>query len=133
MSESMIRSDARAGDDFVERMLRVHPLTIGAVYDKGGVLGHGYVLNLSVTGIFLTADERFERGDLLHLRFFLPFQVGAVEADVAVRWRSDGAMSPEEPARWGFGLEFVELEEEMRSRIEHFVERFVELASALDN
>ncbi len=118
---------------FVERMLRVHPLTIGALYERDGKLGHGYVLNLSETGVFLSADERFDRGDRLMLRFSLPFQSGAVCSEVVVRWRGDETAKDAAVPRWGFGLEFVELDERTMDRVRDFVERFVELATALDD
>ena len=84
-------------------MLRVSPLTIGAVYKKGDRVGQGYVLNLSRGGVFLSTKEDFQMGEEFRLRFFLPFQLGQVDALVVVRWRTQDVDSPPPQLRAGLG------------------------------
>jgi hypothetical protein len=122
-----------AGPEALERMLRVSPLTIGAVYKKGERVGQGYVLNLSRGGIFLSTDERFGMGEEFRVRFFLPFQLGQVDALVAVRWRTRDVDNPPKGLRTGLGCEFVSIDPEMQDRIDQFIDRFVELADKLED
>jgi c-di-GMP-binding flagellar brake protein YcgR len=122
-----------AGAKQIERMLRVSPLTIGAVYKKGDRVGQGYVLNLSRGGVFLSTTEAFEMNSEFRLRFFLPFQLGQVDALVAVRWRTRDVDNPPKQLRTGLGCEFVEIAPEMQDKIDQFIDRFVELADQLDD
>jgi hypothetical protein len=124
---------AAAGSRPMDRMLRVRPLTIGAVYKKGDRVGQGYVLNLSRGGVFLSTDNSFEVGDELRLRFFLPFQLGQVDALVVVRWRTGDVDKPAKELRNGLGCEFSRIEPEMQDRIDQFILRFVELADQLED
>ena len=117
----------------IERMLRVSPLTIGAVYKTRSKVGQGYVLNLSRGGVFFTADVGFETDEQFRLRFFLPFQLGQVDAKVQVRWRTQDVDSPPKDLRSGFGLEFIEIETVMQEKITQFIHRFVELAEQLES
>ena len=121
------------GPQQIERMLRVSPLTISAVYKMADRVGQGYVLNLSRGGVFLSSDVGFEMGDQFRLRFFLPFQLGQVDAKVQVRWRTQDADNPPQELRSGFGLEFIEIESEMQDKISRFIEKFVDLAEQLES
>jgi len=114
-------------------MLRVSPLTISAVYKKGERVGQGYVLNLSRGGVFFSSDVGFEMGDRFRLRFFLPFQLGQIDARVQVRWRTQDAENPPPELRSGFGLEFLEIETVMQDKITRFIEKFVDLAEQLES
>ena len=115
----------------IERMLRVRPLTISAVYKMADKVGQGYVLNLSHSGVFLSSDVGFEMGDQFRLRFFLPFQLGQVDARVRVKWRTQDVENPPQELGTGFGLEFIEIESEMQDKISLFIEKFVEFAEQL--
>ncbi len=121
------------GPQQIERMLRVSPLTISAVYKMADRVGQGYVLNLSRSGVFLSSDVGFEMGDQFRLRFFLSFQLGQVDAKVQVRWRTQDADNPPQELRSGFGLEFIEIESEMQDKISRFIEKFVDLAEQLES
>ena len=121
------------GPQQIERMLRVSPLTISAVYKMADRVGQGYVLNLSRGGVFLSSNVGFEMGDQFRLRFFLPFQLGQVDAQVQVRWRTQDADNPPQELRSGFGLEFIEIESEMQDKISRFIEKFVDLAEQLES
>ena len=121
------------GPQQIERMLRVSPLTISAVYKMADRVGQGYVLNLSRGGVFLSSDVGFEMGDQFRLRFFLPFQLGQVDAKVQVRWRTQDADNPPQELRSGFGLEFIEIDSEMQDKISRFIEKFVDLAEQLES
>jgi Tfp pilus assembly protein PilZ len=125
-------SAAFAGAQQIERMLRVSPLTIGAVYKQGDRVGQGYVLNLSRGGVFLSTQEDFRMGDEFRLRFFLPFQLGQVDAVVVVRWRTWDVNSPPRHLRDGLGCEFVTIDPQMQDKIDQFIDRFVELADKLE-
>lgn len=121
------------GPQHIDRMLRVSPLTIGAVYKTSDKVGQGYVLNLSRGGVFFTSDVGFEMNEEFRLRFFLPFQLGQVDATVVVRWRTQDVDSPPTDLRSGFGLEFMEIDPDMQDKITQFVHRFVALAEQLES
>jgi c-di-GMP-binding flagellar brake protein YcgR len=122
-----------SGPECIERMLRVSPLTIGAVYKKGDRVGQGYVLNLSRGGVFLSTGEPFGMGEEFRIRFFLPFQLGQVDAVVTVRWRTRDVDNPPKQLRGGLGCEFVTIDPEMQDKIDQFIDRFVELADKLED
>ena len=133
MSEKISTDPGRLpGPEQLERMVRVSPLTISAVYKKRSKVGQGYVLNLSRGGVFLKASNPFERGETVRVQFFLPFQLGQVDADMIVRWRAQDAADPPPELTVGFGLEFLGAETETRDKISRFIEKFVELAEQLE-
>jgi Tfp pilus assembly protein PilZ len=132
MSDRTSAESAFAGPKQIERMLRVSPLTIGAVYKQGERVGQGYVLNLSRGGVFLSTKEDFTLGEEFRLRFFLPFQLGQVDAVVVVRWRTQDVDNPPPQLRKGLGCEFTQIETEMADKIDQFIDRFVELADKLE-
>jgi hypothetical protein len=116
----------------LDRMLRVSPLTIGAVYKKADRVGQGYVLNLSRGGMFLTTGEDFAPGEEFRVRFFLPFQLGQVDALVVVRWRTQDVDNPPPQLRTGLGCEFAQIDPAMADKIDQFIDRFVERADKLE-
>ncbi len=120
------------GPEQLERMVRVSPLTISAVYKKRDKVGQGYVLNLSRGGIFLNASDPFETGETVRVQFFLPFQLGQVDADMIVRWRTQDVGNPSPELPGGCGLEFSDAVTETRDKISRFIEKFVELAEQLE-
>ena len=132
-NETSSSHETLSGRQHIERMLRVSPLTISAVYKLAERVGQGYVLNLSRGGLFLSSDVGFEMGDQFRLRFFLPFQLGQVDARVQVRWRTQDAENPPQELRGGFGLEFIEIESAMQDKISRFIEKFVDLAEQLES
>jgi Tfp pilus assembly protein PilZ len=132
MSDGTSPQSAFVGPKQIERMLRVSPLTIGAVYKTGERVGQGYVLNLSRGGVFLSTKEDFQMGEEFRLRFFLPFQLGQVDALVVVRWRTQDVDNPPPHLRGGLGCEFVVIDPEMADKIDQFIDRFVELADKLE-
>lgn len=133
MSEEITTDPERLpGPEQLERMVRVSPLTISAVYKKRGKVGQGYVLNLSRGGVFLKASDPFERDEAVRVQFFLPFQLGQVDANMIVRWRTQDAADPPPELPVGFGLEFLGAVTETRDRISRFIEKFVELAEQLE-
>jgi hypothetical protein len=116
----------------LDRMLRVSPLTIGAVYKRAERVGQGYVLNLSRGGMFLSTGDDFTLGEEFRIRFFLPFRLGQVDALVVVRWRTQDVDNPPPQLRTGLGCEFVQIEAGMADKIDQFIDRFVELADKLE-
>jgi Tfp pilus assembly protein PilZ len=110
----------------------VSPLTIGAVFKGAERVGQGYVLNLSRGGMFLSTGDEFSLGEEFRVRFFLPFQLGQVDALVVVRWRTQDVDNPPPQLRTGLGCEFVQIENEMADKIDQFIDRFVELADKLE-
>lgn len=125
-------SDASAGAA-LDEMMRVSPLVIGAAFRRGDFVGQGYVLNLSRGGLFLSTRESFAVGDELRIRFFLPFQLGRVDARAEVRWRTEDAESPPPGLGPGLGLAFVSIASDAKDLIQRFIERFCELADELEN
>ncbi len=125
--------DTFPGPQHLDRMVRVSPLTISAVYKKRDKAGQGYVLNLSRGGIFFTANDSFELGETVRVQFFLPFQLGQIDAHMIVRWRTQDVDTAPPELRAGFGLEFLDAPVETRDKISRFIERFIELAEQLED
>ena len=121
------------GPQQIERMLRVSPLTISAVYKMADRVGQGYVLNLSRGGVFLSSDVGFEMGDQFRLRFFLPFQLGQVDAkspsSVAYARRRQPSPRASQRIRTRVHRDRVE----MQDKISRFIEKFVDLAEQLES
>ena len=120
------------GPEQLERMVRVSPLTISAVFKKRDKVGQGYILNVSCGGVFLKASDPFETGETVRVQFFLPFQLGQVDAEMIVRWRTQDVDNPSPEAPVGFGLEFLDAAAETRDKISRFIEKFVDLAEQLE-
>ena len=131
--DSSVERETLAGPAQIDRMLRVSPLTIGAVYKTTDDAGQGYVLNLSRGGVFLSTQRVFEMGERFRIRFFLPFQLGQVDAEVQVRWRTRDVKGDHPQLKDGFGLEFVAIDPDMQDRISQFIDKFVELAELLED
>ena len=90
-------------------------------------------MNLSRGGVFLTSSDAFEMGETFRIRFFLPFQLGQVDAEVQVRWRTQDVPNPPTSLRSGFGLEFTQIATEDQDKISRFIDKFVELAEQLES
>jgi CheY-like chemotaxis protein len=87
---------------------------------------HGLVWNLSSKGVYVVLAVPFKVGDALKLRFSLPGDSATIACEGRVAWVNlpafgggTGAAAPHLPA--GCGLEFVELTEGDRMRIDALV------------
>jgi uncharacterized protein (TIGR02266 family) len=116
----------------INRTERIRPLAFDAEFRHGGKAAFGYVSNLSEGGVFLVTEERIPIGETLHLRFVLPWQIGEVEAEAQVRWRTCDAGSRAQHLPSGLGLAFVELAPEVRERLDLYIQRFHQLVNALE-
>ncbi len=79
----------------------------------------GFSANLSDGGLFVATFRAHEVGDRVRVRFRLPGMDAAIEAKVEVQWlRPHDVASEVAP---GFGGAFVEISDEGRAAVEHFV------------
>jgi Tfp pilus assembly protein PilZ len=116
----------------LKRTERIRPLAFDTEFRHGGKVEFGYVSNLSEGGVFLATEELIPVGEMLHLRFVLPWQLGEVEAEAQVKWRTYDAGSRAQHLPSGLGLAFVELAPDVRKRLDLYIQRFYQLVNALE-
>jgi len=79
----------------------------------------GFTGNISEGGLFVATYSVFPIGTRISLEFSLPDEGPAIAVQGEVRWTSDP--TPDGDGHVGLGLQFLDLAEEDRQRIEHFV------------
>ncbi len=79
----------------------------------------GLTNNISEGGLFVASDQLLPRGSVLDLEFSLPDGGPPVRTTGVVRWLREDLDSIEEPP--GMGVQFVELSEATRTRLERWV------------
>jgi len=79
----------------------------------------GLTNNISEGGLFVATGCPLPRGSVLNLEFSLPDEGPPVRVTGIVRWLRDEHDDIEEPP--GMGVQFVELSEAARTRLEDFV------------
>ncbi|MBN2646095.1 MAG: PilZ domain-containing protein [Desulfuromonadaceae bacterium] len=88
--------------------------------DDGRRTFFGYSTNISCSGLFVSTVSPANPGSRFHLEFTLPTPLNEmVRCDCEVVWnRHFSENSPFEP---GMGLRFIDLEEEIRIRIDDWI------------
>ena len=88
------------------------PLQCSIVLASGIQVGEGQVLNMSDRGCLVESSVSLKAGDYLQLRFSFPGSEPSMRVSrAAVCWAQG----------FRFGVEFMELEEKDRARLNHFV------------
>ncbi len=103
------------------RHLRLSSIVIRSKLRLGERSIEGYLTSLSMGGAFLTTDEPLHPGDVVELRFSLPWQLGEVSLEAQVRY--------EQPR--GVGLRFLDLVPEAEEKLRLYVQRFQNLAAQM--
>lgn len=99
-----------------ERRARRTPVNLRFTWrTEGGVVGHSFSRDLSPSGAFLESDRIPPMGCPLHLTFRLT----GGEAEIVCRAH---VRNVPEMGALGFGVEFADLSDEDRQRLERFVE-----------
>jgi uncharacterized protein (TIGR02266 family) len=80
--------------------------------------------NVSSGGIFLITQEPYKPGTKLRIRFNLPDDPQAIEAEGEVVWWRARRENPERPP--GMGVQFLRIDARARERIREFVHQQVE-------
>lgn len=82
----------------------------------------GYCTNLSQNGMYLAADVDLEPDTILELLFVLPEPVGTiVQAKGRVAWLNTTKARKKSTLAEGLGIQFVDISESDRQRIDHYV------------
>lgn len=82
----------------------------------------GYSVNLSQNGLYLAADVDLELDTMLELIFVLPEPVGTiVQAKGRVAWLNTTKTRKKSALPEGFGIQFVDISEVDRQRIDNYV------------
>lgn len=112
------------GNSFVERRgFSRLILAVGIKYSllgKEAVLGGGNSKNISAGGICITVDEQVEVGDVMSLELNLPGDSRPIQAKGVVKWRNFVG-SQDRKSRWDVGIEFMDIGEIDKKKIEKFV------------
>lgn len=85
---------------------------------QGGREAEAFLVNLSVVGTFVACDDRPEVGESLVCRFQTPGSEREVAIRCEVAWTNTRQQHPVHSLPLGFGLRFVDLDPEVRRRIE---------------
>ena len=88
------------------------PLQCAIVLASGKQVGEGQVLNMSDRGCLVESSVSLKAGDDLQLRFSLPGSEPSLRVSRAAVCWAQGLR---------FGVEFIEMEEKDRARLNHFV------------
>jgi uncharacterized protein (TIGR02266 family) len=80
----------------------------------------GLTNNLSRGGVFVATPDLLAKGTVLDLEFSIPDGGPPIRTTGLVRWIREDLDSIEGPP--GMGVQFVELDEHVRGRLERFVE-----------
>jgi uncharacterized protein (TIGR02266 family) len=96
------------------------PLDIEVTYQSEHNFYTGLASNLSTGGLFIATHRPAARGELIDVRFTLPGLDQACTTRCEVRWSRELPDNADFPP--GLGLRFIELEPEVRTCIERFLE-----------
>lgn len=82
----------------------------------------GHCTNLSQNGLYLAADVDLEMDTMLELIFVLPEPVGTiVQTKGRIAWLNTAKYRKKTSVPEGFGIQFVDISEVDRQRIDHFL------------
>ncbi|GAM09010.1 polar-differentiation response regulator DivK [Geobacter sp. OR-1] len=89
---------------------------------NGEVIGSANCADISVGGLYITADKKPQTDEDLKISFTLPGSNVKIKAKGRVAWDNSGnpRSKPRLPA--GFGVEFTEIETEVLKEIRNFIE-----------
>lgn len=103
------------------RAFRV-PLRV-EIHREGQPVHVDYAINISPGGVCVQSDQPGELGEVIRVRFRLEPGAKELEADAEIVWRlRDCDLGP--GIRYGeMGLRFVSISDEMRGRLQEFIEQ----------
>ncbi len=81
----------------------------------------GFANNISEGGLFVATHQMVEVGSTVDLRFELPGEDEPVVVEAEVRWQRT-AVDYDSGILPGFGVQFGDLDDETRARIERYIE-----------
>ncbi len=112
---------------------RISPLIIRAHYQCGEDVKEGYLLNLSRGGAFLATNELLPIEEVLKLRIELPWNLGDINVEAKVVWRSDMHSPASTECQVGLGLTFTDLTPRASEKLRNFLEKFAQLAAQIED
>lgn len=96
------------------------PISFPVDFSIGETTSTGYLLNISVSGIFLHTKKTLFPGTVLHLRFTLPGSGRVINIKGIVKWCTQ--MSGEKSLFGGAGIQFTKPASEDQQMIKEFIE-----------
>ena len=110
---------------------RLSPIVLRAEFTVENEKQDGYLTNMSEGGAFLATDQPPKAGTAVQLRAVLPWGLGVFTATAKVRWVALGNAG-DDSALNGAGLLFDEIPEDIRRKLDKYLDRFAELAAKID-
>lgn len=95
------------------------PISIPVDFFIGGASYTGYLLNISVSGLFLHAKQGLQPGTELHVKFSLPDSDRVLELKSTVVWCTH--ISGEDNLFGGAGIRFTDPEKEDQEELERYI------------
>jgi Tfp pilus assembly protein PilZ len=106
-------------------MLRVPMVRRCRIVPATGLLSEGYLVNLNVLGAYLAWDGRVRMSEIVRLSFTLAGNDRPLELRGVVAWVNPTQSHPVHSLPPGFGVKFLDLDDESRRRITAAVEEYV--------
>jgi hypothetical protein len=88
---------------------------------------------LSRGGAFLATKEPLPMDEKVELTVSLPWEIGAIQAESRVVWRSEMMFDTDRELTPGAGLMFTDMSHEDTERLETFMQRFNRLADQIND
>jgi hypothetical protein len=106
---------------------RHSPTILRAEVERAGGRQKGYLMNVSLGGAFLTAEEPPPPEEALRVYILFPWGMGECALDARAVW----VQTDERGRAIGAGLSFVEISDDARRRLTSYLDRFVELEAEI--
>ena len=103
------------------------PSMIRAQLEQDDGEREGYLINVSLGGAFLSIPEPPASEETSSFRLLLPWGVG----ECAVKAKTVWHQKDDEDRPIGAGLSFVDLSDDAKTKLENYLERFVELSTSI--
>jgi hypothetical protein len=105
------------------------PTIIRAEVEHGGKRREGYLINVSLGGAFLTMSEPPAKNKTSELHLLLPWGVGECRVTAKAVWQQ----KDDAKRVIGTGIAFVRLSDDAKSKLQSYLDRYVELAAEITN
>jgi hypothetical protein len=105
------------------------PTIIRAEVEHGGKRSEGYLINVSLGGAFLTMSEPPAKNKTSELHLLLPWGVGECRVTAKAVWQQ----KDDSKRVIGTGISFVHLSDDAKSKLQSYLDRYVELAAEITN
>ena len=106
-------------------LLRVPFVRLGSLRFDDGSEAKAFVVNLNILGAYIAWDDTAAVGQAVALRFGIPGSAVELDTHGVIAWLNPRQQHPVHSLPPGFGLKFLELDDETQRRIEIVVRDYL--------